>query len=129
MRPRIDRPMLDGRAGGLLAEVVVALPICRWTNRSRHETAPAIRANVVQNSFDTSRTESAFVRADARLQRFRRQRLVAILTSWSKFEHGVSSEAGIPLLCPEVSFNVPAPFESSPGDASCDAAHDPRSRT
>ena len=79
----INRPVSDSRAGGIFAKVVVAFPVLRWSDRSGHEAAAPIRADVVQDRIDTCRAERAFIGADARLKRIRRQRLVAILASRS----------------------------------------------
>ena len=53
-------------------------PFLRWPDRSRHEAPTAVRADVVEFCFDAIRAERAFIGADPRFRRVRRQVLVAI---------------------------------------------------
>jgi hypothetical protein len=72
MHIRINRPVLDFRTGFVFAKVVVAVPILGWPDRSRHEAAATIRANIIQDVVDTRTTERTFIAAYARLQRIER---------------------------------------------------------
>lgn len=89
MRRRIDRPMLHLGACRIFAEEIIPLPIRRRSDRPRNKPAAAVGADIAQDRFDTDRTERAFIRANPRLQRVRRQRLVAMFAGWSKFKHCV----------------------------------------
>lgn len=77
--------MLDGRTGRVFAQKIVAVPVMRGSDRPMLKPSPAIRADIVQNMLHAIRTEGAFITTDTRLRRIRRQRLVAILASWSEF--------------------------------------------
>ena len=88
MRGRIHRPVLHLGARRIFPQKVALVPIRRRSNRSRDKPAAAIWADISQNVFDTSNTESALVGADTRLKRIRRQRLVAMLAGRSMFKHG-----------------------------------------
>lgn len=57
-------------------------------DRPRHETAIAVRTDVMQNRLDACRTERALVCANSGFHRRGRQILVAILTIGTKFKHG-----------------------------------------
>jgi|CXWL01.1.fsa_nt_gi hypothetical protein len=89
MRRRIDRPMFHLRASRIVPEEVVALPIRRRSDWPRDKPAPAVGTDISQDLFDTGHAKRALIRADPRLKRLRRQRLIAMLTSRSKFKHGV----------------------------------------
>lgn len=82
--------MFDLGTRRILAKIVIAFPILRWSDWPGHETSTAVRTDVAQDGVDTSGTECTFISTDARLKRIRRQRLVAVLTGWSEFEHDVS---------------------------------------
>ena len=88
---RIDGPMLDLGACGVLAQEIVAFPVLRRSDRSRNKTATAVRTDVAQYAIHTRRAKRALVGADARLKRVRWQRPVAVLASRSEFKHGVFS--------------------------------------
>ena len=79
VRRGLDRPVLHRAAGGVLAEVVVAFPVPRRANRSRNEVAATVGTHVAQDVLDARGAERTLVRADACLERIRRQRLVAVL--------------------------------------------------
>src|SRR5262249_26570809 len=83
----IDRAVAHLAARGILPEIIVAVPVARRTDGPRRKVAAAIRADVVQHVGDACGAERAFVRADARLQRGGRQRLVAVLAGGSQLEH------------------------------------------
>jgi len=87
MNRRVNRPMLDLGARRVLAKEVVAFPVVRRSDRSRNESAAAVRADVFQNVTHTRSAKCALVSADARFKRVGRQRLVALLTSRSEFKH------------------------------------------
>ena len=90
LRP-IDRSVPDLGARGILAKIVIALPVPRRPDRSRHKPSAAVRADVAKNALDAFRAESALVGANARLERIWRKRLVAVFAGRSEFQHGVSS--------------------------------------
>ena len=87
MKRHVNRPILDLGARRVLAKEVVAFPVVRRSDRSRNESAAAVRADVFQDVIDTRGTKRALVSADARFKRVGRQRLVALLTSRSEFKH------------------------------------------
>src|SRR5262245_53879374 len=80
--------MLHRLAGGILSQKIVAFPIRGWPDRSGSESAAAIRANIQEHVLHTLRAKRTLVTADARLQRVRRQRDVAILASGPELQHG-----------------------------------------
>src|SRR5262245_32663305 len=84
---RIDRSVPHFLAWRVLPETIVILPIYRWSDRSRHESAAAVGADIEQHFIHTGGAKCAFVSADARLQRARRQRDVAVFTSGSQLKH------------------------------------------
>jgi hypothetical protein len=98
MRRLIDRPMLHLRPSRIVPQKVVTLPIRRRANRPRNEPAAAIGADISQNLFDTGHAERALIRADHRLKRLRRQRLIAMLAGWSEFKHG-ALDVKLPKTC------------------------------
>ena len=65
---RIDRPVSHFAAGGILAKVVVALPVSRRSVRSRRESAAAVRTHVVQDRINTCGTERTLIATDACLK-------------------------------------------------------------
>ena len=79
--------MLDRRRSRILAEIVVTLPVLTGPDRTWDKPAAAIWADVAQKTVDAIGTESAFIAADASLQRIRRQRFVAMFASGTKLEH------------------------------------------
>lgn len=93
MNSGINEPVPDLVACWILAKVIVTLPIRRRPDRSRSESAAAVRAHILQNGIDTGDAKRALVAANARLQRVRRQRLVAVLTGRSEFKHSTSLSA------------------------------------
>jgi len=92
MRRRINRPVLYLRARRICSKEVVVVPIRRRSDRSRDEPAATIWTDISKNLFDTGRAEGALIRADPRLKRVRRQRLVALFASGSEFKHDVLDE-------------------------------------
>src|SRR5581483_6646496 len=78
VRAGIDRTMPDGAARGELAEVIVALPARRRTDRTRLEATAAIRAHIAEHVADTGGAKRAFEAADACFERRRRQGPVAM---------------------------------------------------
>ena len=77
------------RARWMSIKVVVAFPVFRWPDGPGHKVATAVRTDVTQESIDARRAERAFIRADARLKRVRRQGFIAMLTGGSEFKHGI----------------------------------------
>src|SRR5512134_3714358 len=88
VRLPVDRPVADARACRVLAEEIVAPPIPRRPDRPWCEASAAIGADVLQHFIDAGGAERALVAADPRLERIGRQRVVAVLTGRSEFEHG-----------------------------------------
>lgn len=64
----IHRPVLDVCARRVLAEKVVALPVLRWPDRPRYESAAAVRADIAQDSLNASCAKGAFITANARFE-------------------------------------------------------------
>jgi hypothetical protein len=89
MSRRIHRSVLHVGARRIIPKEIVIVPICRRSDRSRNEPAAAIGTDIFQNAIDAVHAEGALIRADARLKRIRRQRLIAMLASRSEFKHGV----------------------------------------
>lgn len=65
MRLRINRPVLDLGACGILAEEIVAFPVLGRPDWSRNKSTTAIWTDVTQNLVDTVGAERALVAADA----------------------------------------------------------------
>ncbi len=86
----VDRPVFYRGACRVLAQVIVAFPICRWSDRSGREAAAAIRADVVQHVLHAGRAERTFIGADARLNGIGGQRPVAVFTGRPEFKHAES---------------------------------------
>ena len=91
MRRHVYRPVFHLDACRIFPEEIVTLSIRRRPNRSRNKHAAAVGTDISQNTFDTDHAEGALIRTDARPKRLRRQRLIAVLASRSKFEHGALS--------------------------------------
>jgi RNA polymerase sigma-70 factor, ECF subfamily len=89
VRGRIDRPVPDLPAGRIRPEAVVPPPVARRPDRPRRESAAAVRAHVVEDPVDAGCAERALIAADARVERVRRQRCVAVLAGRTKFQHGL----------------------------------------
>ena len=89
MNRRINRPVLNLGTRWILAKEVVAFPILGRSDRSGYKTPTAVRADVSQNPIDTGRTKRAFISANARFKRVRRQCIIAVLARGSEFKHGV----------------------------------------
>jgi hypothetical protein len=87
MNFRVNRPMPNLGARGVLTKEVVAFPVLRWSDWSWNKSTAAVRAYIFQDVCDTRRAKCALVRADACFKRIGRQRLVAILASRSEFKH------------------------------------------
>ena len=62
---RIDRPVSHLGTRRVFAEVILAIPVSRWSYRTRNETAAAVRAHVAKYRLDAMRAERAFERADS----------------------------------------------------------------
>ena len=71
--------VLRSRGSGERAQIVSVSPVARGADRAWGETAAAIWADIADHLCDAGCAESAFERANARLQRVRRERLVAVL--------------------------------------------------
>jgi len=65
MRAEIDGPMFRRGARGVLAQVVVPLPILRRSDGSGNETAATVGTDVVQHVRHADRAERAFIGANA----------------------------------------------------------------
>jgi len=65
----IDGPVPDSCTRRILAEIIVALPVVRRSNRPRNECAAAIRAHVPENRIDACGAERALIAANARIRR------------------------------------------------------------
>lgn len=63
------------------------MPIRRRPDRPWSEPAAAIGTDIFQHLFDARYAKRAFIRTDPRLERIRRQRLVAMFACGSEFEH------------------------------------------
>jgi len=57
---RIHRAMLDGCAGRIRAEIVAAFPVGAGPDRPGAKAAAAIRADILENAFDTRSAKGAF---------------------------------------------------------------------
>lgn len=68
MRFRVDRSVFDLGASWVLAKVVIAFPILRWSDWSGHKTSATVRTDIIQDSVDTSGTECTFITTNARLE-------------------------------------------------------------
>ena len=86
----INWPVLDLRALWVLAKKVVILPVLRRSDWARNKPTTAVWADVAKNIFDARCAERALVGANACFEGRGRQRLVAVLTGWSKFKHKFS---------------------------------------
>ena len=64
--------------GGCFVDAHARPPLVRGPDRPRHKAAAAVRADIVQLVLDAIRAERAFIGADPRVHRIRRQVLVAI---------------------------------------------------
>ena len=90
MGSRIHRLVSNDRARRMVAEVISSFPGSRGTHGARSKSTPAVRADIAKNAFHAVRTKGAFKAADARIRRVRRQGLVTMFTSRSKFKHGAA---------------------------------------
>lgn len=90
MCSNINLPVSYRGACRVLAEKIVTLPVFGWSNRSGLEATSTVWANIAQDLSNAICTEGAFVTANTRLKRVRRQCLVAVFTGWSEFQHFVS---------------------------------------
>jgi hypothetical protein len=64
--------MLDLGNRGILTKVVVAFPVLRRPDRSRHESSAAVRADVLKNVIYARGAERALICADACFKRIGR---------------------------------------------------------
>ena len=87
----VNRPVRHSGACGVFAKIVVAFPILRWSDGSRHKATTAIRTDVVQELVNTGGTERTLIGTDPCFKRSRWQRLVAILASWSELKHDINA--------------------------------------
>src|ERR687888_2411544 len=86
VRREIDRLVLHGLARRVVAKVVAAFPVALRADRPWREIAAAVGADVAEQ-LGTRCTERAFEAADTRIERLRRQRLIAVFAGRSQFEH------------------------------------------
>jgi len=93
----IDRLVPDSCARRILAEVIVTLPIPWRSDRSGDESSTAVGAHVAKNAIHARRAERAFIRADASVDGFRRQRCIAVFARRSEFKHRVPRKKTQPL--------------------------------
>jgi len=84
---RVNGFMPYMRARRVFAKIVVAFPVLRRSDGSRHKATTTVRTDVFQDVVNARSTERALVGTDACRKRSRRQRPIAILTSWSQFKH------------------------------------------
>ena len=82
--------MLDLGARGVLAKIVVAYPVLRWSDRSGNEATTAIWTHVAQDRVDTRGAKGALIGTDACFKRVRWQRCLTVFTGRSEFKHGAS---------------------------------------
>ena len=83
----VDGAVPDRCRRRVFSEIVAGLPLARRPDRSLRKSAATVGAHVMQHMIDAARAEGAFIRADARLRRFGRQRFIAILAGRAQFEH------------------------------------------
>lgn len=65
---RVNGSMFDLGARWVVAKIVIAFPVLRWSDWPGHKTSTAVRTDVSQDGIDTSGTERTFISADARLK-------------------------------------------------------------
>lgn len=65
---RVHGSVFDLGAGWVLAKIVIALPILRWSDGPGYKTSTAVRTDVTQDGADTSGTERTFISTDACLK-------------------------------------------------------------
>ena len=75
-----------------MSDVVVAAPVAPRSDRSRLETAAAVRADIEQDVLDARGAERALEAADACVGRVGRQGAVAVFARRTKLEHGGRTE-------------------------------------
>ncbi len=98
VRAEVHGAMADVRARGERAEKIAVSPIVSGPDGPRTKTAAAIRADVLEDSLHTRATESAFERANHRVNGMRRQGPGAVFTNRSEFQHrGINKCAGGPV--------------------------------
>lgn len=68
MGGRVNRSVLDLGTCWILAKIVIAFPVLRRSDGSRHKTTPAVGADVAQYGIDTGSAERTFISTDARLK-------------------------------------------------------------
>lgn len=68
MGGEINRPMFHCRACRVLAEIVVAFPIRRRSDRPGYEPTTTVRTDIVQHVCNGCGAERAFIGADACLK-------------------------------------------------------------
>jgi len=116
MHFQINRPMLHFRTGRIFAQIIVPLPIPGRPDGARDEPAAAVRADIVQQLFGTRCAKGAFITANARLQRIRWQRFVAMFAGWSEFEHTrgeLFDRTGVPVKLEIVTVTRGSPMKRS----------------
>jgi hypothetical protein len=65
---RVNGSVLDLGARWVLAKIVIAFPILRWSDWPGDKTSTAVRTDIAQDGVDTSGTERTFISTDARLE-------------------------------------------------------------
>lgn len=68
MNFRVHGSMFDLGTRWVLAKIVIAFPILRWSDWPGYETSTAVRTDVAQDGVDTSGTECTLISTDARLK-------------------------------------------------------------
>src|SRR5258707_1039384 len=83
---------------GLFDHAGARPPLSGGPDRPRHETAAAVRADIIKPGLDAIRAEGAFVGADPRFQRVRRKVLVAIFAVRPKLQRHGSYPVATPII-------------------------------
>jgi hypothetical protein len=68
MNFRVNWPVLDFGARRVFAKIVIAFPILRRPDGSRHKAATAVRTDIVQNGINTIGTKGTFIGTNAGLK-------------------------------------------------------------
>lgn len=89
----LNWPVLDFGTRWVFAKIIVTVPVLRWSNWSRNESATTVGADVAQHLVDAHGTECTFITADARIKCVRQQWLIAMFAVRSEFKHRALSVA------------------------------------
>lgn len=91
MRLRIHWPVFHYSRCRVFTKVVVIAQIMLRSDRPGTKTPTTVRADIFKNMLYTIPAKGALIRTDHRLRGIGRQRLVAVFTGWSEFEHNIFS--------------------------------------